>query len=46
MRMAKPLFKPQAYRGATDLRRFYEETATPSNLVVLGADWNLASIAV
>ena len=33
---ATPLFEPQPARGATDQRRFFEETALPANLVVLG----------
>ena len=36
MRVAKPLFDPVAYRGATNRRRYYEEVALPRNLVVLG----------
>jgi len=36
MRVAKPLFDPVAYRGATNRRRFYEEVTLPRNLVVLG----------
>ena len=36
MRVAKPLFEPVAYRGATNRRRYYEEVTLPRNLVILG----------
>ena len=42
VRVGKPvLLLP--YRGVTDLRRYYEDTTLPSNLVVLGMPASLTA---